>query len=211
MGGAPRRRSVVESLSAPVADPENALHQRILLQALDQLDAGLALYGASGELLYRNRSLRCLLDDSSHRSVLRAALEPLVEQMSARARARTGSEASPAPSREEQIVRDGPGTFRLHAVLVGGGGEAEVVIVVTLEQTVIAPPMEQRLREEFRLTSAQCSVALLLAEGRSNRKIAAELRISPHTASNHTKAVLGKLGLTSRAQVAAALRRLLLT
>ena len=44
---------------------------------------------------------------------------------------------------------------------------------------------------------------MLIARGLSNRAIAEELVISPATAARHVANILGKLGLNSRAQVAA--------
>jgi hypothetical protein len=46
-------------------------------------------------------------------------------------------------------------------------------------------------------------VARLVAGGRSNKQIAAELVIPQRTAENHVEHILAKLGFTSRAQVAA--------
>jgi non-specific serine/threonine protein kinase len=46
-------------------------------------------------------------------------------------------------------------------------------------------------------------VARLIAGGRSNKEIAAQLVISQRTAENHVEHILAKLGFTSRAQVAA--------
>ena len=46
-------------------------------------------------------------------------------------------------------------------------------------------------------------MARLIAGGRSNKEIAAELVISQRTAENHVEHILTKLGFTSRAQVAA--------
>ena len=43
----------------------------------------------------------------------------------------------------------------------------------------------------------------LVAAGRSNREIAAELFISPKTASVHVSNILGKLNVTSRGEAAA--------
>ena len=48
----------------------------------------------------------------------------------------------------------------------------------------------------------------LVAAGRSNREIAAELFISAKTASVHVSNILGKLGVTSRGEAAAAAHRL---
>jgi DNA-binding NarL/FixJ family response regulator len=53
------------------------------------------------------------------------------------------------------------------------------------------------------LTAREQQVAMLITRGLSNRAIAAELVISPATAARHVANILGKLGLSSRAQVAA--------
>jgi hypothetical protein len=51
-------------------------------------------------------------------------------------------------------------------------------------------------------------VLRLVAAGRSNREIAGELFISVKTASVHVSNILGKLGVTSRGEAAAAAHRL---
>jgi predicted ATPase/DNA-binding NarL/FixJ family response regulator len=53
------------------------------------------------------------------------------------------------------------------------------------------------------LTPRELQVARLVAGGRSNKEIAARLVISQRTAEGHVEHILAKLGLTSRAQVAA--------
>ena len=53
------------------------------------------------------------------------------------------------------------------------------------------------------LTRRELQVARLVAAGRSNKEIAAELVISRRTAEGHVERILTKLGFTSRAQVAA--------
>ncbi|MBO0771150.1 MAG: response regulator transcription factor [Actinobacteria bacterium] len=53
------------------------------------------------------------------------------------------------------------------------------------------------------LTAREQDVLRLLAEGRSNREIAAELFIAPKTASVHVSNILGKLGAASRTEAAA--------
>ncbi len=53
------------------------------------------------------------------------------------------------------------------------------------------------------LTSREQQIAQLIARGLSNRAIAAELVISPATAARHVANIMAKLGLNSRAQVAA--------
>jgi DNA-binding CsgD family transcriptional regulator/tetratricopeptide (TPR) repeat protein len=58
------------------------------------------------------------------------------------------------------------------------------------------------------LTSRELEVLRLVAAGRSNRDIAADLFISPKTASVHVSNILAKLGVTSRGEAAAAAYRL---
>jgi len=53
------------------------------------------------------------------------------------------------------------------------------------------------------LTARELEIANLIARGLSNRGIAEELVISPATAARHVANILAKLGLNSRAQVAA--------
>jgi predicted ATPase/DNA-binding CsgD family transcriptional regulator len=53
------------------------------------------------------------------------------------------------------------------------------------------------------LTHRELDVLRLLVEGKSNQAIAVALFISPHTASNHVRNIMSKLGLDSRTAVAA--------
>jgi len=64
-----------------------------------------------------------------------------------------------------------------------------------------------RLQDEYGMTPREVDVALLLSEGLSNSALARQLGISPHTARHHTQRVLGKLGVHSRAEAGARLRR----
>ncbi len=57
--------------------------------------------------------------------------------------------------------------------------------------------------ESAGLTAREQEIALLIARGLSNRGIAEELFISPATAARHVANIMAKLGLNSRAQVAA--------
>jgi two-component system, NarL family, nitrate/nitrite response regulator NarL len=58
------------------------------------------------------------------------------------------------------------------------------------------------------LTPRENEVLQLLAEGRSNKSIAARLGISEHTAKFHVNAILGKLGATTRTEALAQAARL---
>ena len=60
----------------------------------------------------------------------------------------------------------------------------------------------------FGLTGRELEVLRLVAAGRGNREIAAELFISPKTASVHVSNILGKLAVASRGEAAATAHRL---
>lgn len=62
---------------------------------------------------------------------------------------------------------------------------------------------DQASRDDTGLSKREWEVAALIGEGRSNKEIAAALVISTRTAEGHVHGILAKLGLVSRAQVAA--------
>ena len=57
------------------------------------------------------------------------------------------------------------------------------------------------------LTPRELDVLSLLAEGRTNKEVAAALFISPKTASVHVSRILAKLGVRSRVQAVAVAHR----
>jgi DNA-binding CsgD family transcriptional regulator len=69
------------------------------------------------------------------------------------------------------------------------------------------PSPGTRLTRKFHLTPREVEVAMLLAGGAPNAAIAKVLSISEHTARHHTRHVLIKLGLHSRARAAAVIAR----
>jgi DNA-binding NarL/FixJ family response regulator len=66
-----------------------------------------------------------------------------------------------------------------------------------------AKPRAPAVPAEAPQTPRELQVARLVAGGRSNKEIAAELVISQRTAENHVEHILAKLGFTSRVHVAA--------
>jgi non-specific serine/threonine protein kinase len=67
----------------------------------------------------------------------------------------------------------------------------------------VTVPEQQPAERPERLTRREREVALLVARGLTNRQIASELSVSRSTANNHVARILRKLGLRSRAQIAA--------
>lgn len=69
--------------------------------------------------------------------------------------------------------------------------------------TVVGQSHRQTVKQTFDgLTDRERAVARLVANGRSNREVAAELVISERTVTTHLSNILGKLNLTSRTQLA---------
>ncbi len=100
------------------------------------------------------------------------------------------------------LLKDAPEAQLLAAIrVVADGG------------SLFAPSVTRRLIERFAglgeqqappaldgLTARELEVLGLLARGRSNAEIAAELVVSEHTVKTHVARVLGKLGLRDRIQ-----------
>jgi len=109
--------------------------------------------------------------------------------------------------RRERRRRDARAQLReAHDVLQAMGAtafahRAEVELLATGERA------RARVSENRdQLTPQEHQVAELAAEGESNAAIAAQLFISPHTVAYHLRKVFNKLSVTSRTQLAAAIR-----
>ncbi|GAA2215347.1 LuxR family transcriptional regulator [Nonomuraea monospora] len=119
---------------------------------------------------------------------------------------RTGAGASVLPflapllAGAEGTARAGLGAAAYEAAYTEGGrlGRDDAIGLALGEP---APP--ERAREEVPLGRRQAEVARLVAEGLSNRQIGERLFISEHTVDSHVRAIMNKLGVNSRAQIAA--------
>jgi len=84
-------------------------------------------------------------------------------------------------------------------VFVGDAGEADVILD---DAESHAKPVSAALEAEegAALTARERDVLRLMAQGLANRRIAAELGISSHTAKYHVASVLAKLGAHTRTE-----------
>jgi predicted ATPase/DNA-binding CsgD family transcriptional regulator len=76
-------------------------------------------------------------------------------------------------------------------------------VAAALEEPATAGPAAGVQDRDSRLTARQLEVAALVAEGLSNREIAARMVISPRTAETHVQHIMDKLDFTARSQIAA--------
>ncbi len=107
-------------------------------------------------------------------------------------------------------------TLALHAVhLRRNGSTGEQVTALEAQARRIAgpsglvrvlrllpSPTSHRPARGDGLTAREVDVVRLLGEGRTNREIAARLRISENTAANHVRSILAKTGSGNRTQAA---------
>ncbi len=109
-------------------------------------------------------------------------------------------EISQAHDECERMARRALGERRFDSAFRRGhamGMDAAVAYALG-ERPTVAP-----LASEHELTKRERQVADLVAQGLTNKQIATKLVISQRTAEGHVEHILTKLGLTSRAQIAA--------
>jgi non-specific serine/threonine protein kinase len=123
-------------------------------------------------------------------------------------------------ARAEELVRDALGAERYRALHDQGAAYPleEIVRLATADadalppyppdaqagaQAVLVPPPSPPVPA---LTSRELEIAGLVGEGLSNRQIAERLVISKRTVDAHIEHIYGKLGVSSRVQLASWLR-----
>jgi DNA-binding CsgD family transcriptional regulator len=118
----------------------------------------------------------------------------------------SGQPAAAATPALREAAASAEGHAPLHARI---GALAERARITLHEQ----PAADRQTRrppdagEKYGLTSRELAVLRLLAAGRSNAQIGAELFISPRTAGVHVTSILRKLGVSNRVQAAARAER----
>ena len=84
-----------------------------------------------------------------------------------------------------------------------------LILLFKQEQQTSLPPGEHAsLPLVEPLSERECEVLWHISEGRSNREIAEQLVIAPSTVKSHVRAIYAKLGVESRTQALARVRRL---
>ena len=106
--------------------------------------------------------------------------------------------------RAEESVRPGTANPASYAdgYARGSGFDLEQAIAFALDEPDLATAERERVDPAVGLTRRESEVAELVAQGMSNKEIAAALVISQRTAEGHVQRILTKFGFTSRAQVA---------
>ena len=193
---------LVDALVAQGRTPQARVHVEELATGLGVVDAPLA---RSALLSCRAVVARADGDHAAAVGLLREARAVVVE-------AGLRQEESRAVERLGEWLTedgDGEGAALLEEALRGYGARAASNDVARVTRTlrrlglpVPYPWRGGRRSNGLGLSGREREVALLAAQGRTNRQIAADLFLSPRTVESHVRNALRKLGCTSRADLA---------
>lgn len=170
------RRPFLPGLSGKWIESHRTRHQDVLLRGLEWLAEGSLEVGAFDEAV--RAAKEALANDPMREPSLRLLMRSL---------AALGNRAAAIRAYEDHRV--------LLARSLGTAPSPETQALVKELRIPTAADLD-------RLTPREREVAVLVAEGLTNREIGERLYISVQTAETHVKRVLTKLGLHSRTQVA---------
>lgn len=158
---------------------------------LDAFPAGLGIVDLAGRVIYANEQLQRALREPEAGEPVRSSIDrlllPGLDDAANPMEVGGGAAAEATSVRSARVDLSAFGLGPGYLVLAGAVGKS--------------PPTDADIQRRYGLTPTESRVARLLAEGRSNKGIAAVLGISPHTARHHTERVLSKLRITSRSRV----------
>lgn len=163
---------------------------------LDGLSDGVVLFGSDGLEIHRNPPARRLLN----RADIGSELASRARQLALACGGLQGGK--PAARTTDRIGPVGLTVVRFHR---GDRGGRTLCAVIFSDESVVLPN-PQAVHRQLPLTPRQAEVAVLLARRKSDKEVARLLGIRPATARRHRDAILARLGLHSRRDVAAALR-----
>lgn len=159
------------------------------------------IHDRAGRAFHATPGASAMFASEPRRRYLEAAVRRVAASLATRPREEPDAAAGLAME-----VDLGGARYTLRGSFAGAGlFAAHETIVVLLERTSAALLTDGPLGERYRLTDREIEVARLLARGLTNAELAGHLGISPHTAKRHTESVLRKLGVKTRAAVAALL------
>ncbi len=115
---------------------------------------------------------------------------------SAAARGYCNSHATPEVLQQVASVVEQGGLW------IGESLMQKLVLATAGVSSPLSPPLPQAVAWETRLTEREREVAKVVAAGASNKEIARELGITERTVKAHLTAILDKLGIRDRLQLA---------
>jgi DNA-binding NarL/FixJ family response regulator len=177
--------------------------RRTLHDAFDAVQDGLELRNAAGRLLHANAALTRIVQDDPQRERIADAMEHVCNALRGTLRSSPDGDAIAALNAVTSDVRTDRARYRVRGQFVSGSTfGAGTTIIISIARLTPTPPSREALQERWGLTRQEARVALLLAQGCSNARIAAELQLGRTTTRHYTEAVFLKLSVHSRAEAA---------
>lgn len=207
-----RRRQLLElaspAFAAGIASFLRLGSQRAALgRVLDGIGTPLLLCDTRGRPVHENAALRRFLAAEHERERVSAALAQIAADVGRNLRRPDCAGSEPATG-TTAVIRTESAVLRVTATTCEDGALGpEPLLVLQLHVESTSLPALPDVRSRFGLTRREGEVCMLLARRLTNREIAEELSISPHTAERHTEKVLQKLAIHSRADVRTRLER----
>lgn len=179
------RRSLLSVADAPGADPDGP---GVLVVAENGL---LVATTEAGE-----RWLWELDGAEPGRGPLTIAVRALLAQLASRE-----ADGSPAASPRVRLRTPTGRWVALHASPMAGLGDGRriAVVIEPAKPSELAPV----ILLAHGLTRREGQVAMLALQGKTNKGVARDLRISEHTVEDHLKAIFAKVGVSSRGELTA--------
>jgi DNA-binding NarL/FixJ family response regulator len=177
--------------------------RRTLHDAFDAVQDGLELRDAAGRLLHANVALTRIVHADPQSDRISDAMEQVCGAVRGTLRTSSGHDAVAALDAVTRDVRTDRARYRVRGQFVSGSTFGPgTTIIICVAQLTPSPPSLESLQERWELTPQEGRVALLLAQGHSNARIASELQLGATTTRHYTEAVFLKLGVHSRAEAA---------
>jgi DNA-binding CsgD family transcriptional regulator len=182
-----------------------------LLRQLEASGAPLAVCEYDGRLVHATPALLAVTMADPEGSVLLSAAARLTHTLRDAMQRRPGRSRGPGLQGAVEAlsptlaVTTQRGTYVLHAAQIGEallGPDRPLVLIRVDAPAATVRPTPGSLCARFKLSAREAEVALLLADGASNARIAETLGVTVHTARRHTEHVREKLGAENRAAVA---------
>jgi DNA-binding CsgD family transcriptional regulator len=170
----------------------------------EQADApGVIELDANGDLIRMSSSAEPLLAELSGSSAGAGVRSASVQAIASSTRTAIAAGPGAATALGSSTVRTPVGTWLvLYGALLGAAGSGEVAVFIQrAHPTVIAP----LLLKAYGLTARQQEVTQLLLRGATTIQAAQRLGISPHTVTEHMKAIFEKTGARTRGELSAKL------
>jgi DNA-binding CsgD family transcriptional regulator len=170
-----------------------------VITAIDALGRAVALIGPGDVELHRSPRLGELLMGDPRAEALVAAMRALARDVLELRSAPMKTSSEGRTNVGARSLPGGRGVYRLRAVFLPPEWEgASPAVLVEVERHGPLLPDIGDLVSRHRLTRREAEVTLLLAVGYSDREIARQLSLSPHTVRKHAEHIFDKLQVHSR-------------